>query len=173
LTENGINCARNIARGIRKAGVDFIVTVPDEWSKELLALLQQDRVLKLTYVTREEEGVGIASGAQLGGKNTAIIMQTSGLGNSVNALASLNLVYRIPILILASFRGGPGEEFYHKLYVGVSTKSILHSLGIPYYELESSERASAVIPDAFRQAQDSNTPVVVLIHKRALVGDNG
>ncbi len=158
---------RVIARSIRRAGVDFVVTVPDEWSKELLSLLERDRTLELVYATREEEGVGIAAGAQMGGKNTALMVQTSGLGNSINALASLNQAYRIPLLVLASFRGGPGEEFYHKLFVGLSTKPTLGSLGIPCYELETPERAFSLIPDAFHQAQNANTPVVVLIHKRA------
>lgn len=160
-----------IKRAIQIAGINFVVAVPDEWSKDLLAQLETARNLKLTYATREEEGIGIAVGAQMGGKNTAVIMQTSGLGNSINALASLNLVYRIPVLLLASFRGGPGEEFYHKLYIGLSVRPILSSLGIPCYELESASYATSVIPNAFHQAKNSDIPVTVLIHKRALVGE--
>ncbi len=158
-----------IARALKKADIGLVITVPDEWAKALIEKVHGDAKFRLVYATREEEAVGIATGAQLGGLNAAIIMQNSGLGNSINALASLSLVYRIPLLILASYRGGPGEEFLHKMYIGLSTKDILHSLGIPCFELTSSANTIEVITGAFSQAVAWNIPVVVLMHKKVLV----
>ncbi|MBS7251052.1 MAG: hypothetical protein KIH08_10765 [Candidatus Freyarchaeota archaeon] len=89
-----------IFRELIRFGVDFVVSVPSSLFKNLLDMLDEAKEILHVPVTREEEGVGIAAGAYLGGKTPALIMQNSGLGNSINALASLNMVFKIPLLIL-------------------------------------------------------------------------
>jgi sulfopyruvate decarboxylase subunit alpha len=163
---------RLIVNSLKRIGVELVLVVPDEWSRNLIQMIEDDPSMTLLYVTREEEGFGVAAGAFLGGKKAAMIMQTSGLGNSINVLASLNLVYQIPVVVLASFRGGPGEEYYHKLYVGTSIKQILSALRIPCYEISSEEQIGEVITNSFIQSESSNTPIVVLIEKRILRGEN-
>jgi phosphonopyruvate decarboxylase len=79
----------------------------------------------------EGEAVGIAAGAWLGGAPAAVVMQNSGLGNAVNPLASLAIPYRIPLLLVISWRGEPGRgDAAHHLPMGCATLPILESLGI-------------------------------------------
>ena len=72
--------------GLKDAGIDFIASVPCTGISEILARIDEDPEITHVQATREDEGIGICAGAYLGGKKPAIIMQTSGLGNSINAL---------------------------------------------------------------------------------------
>ena len=71
---------------IKKSGIDLILSLPCILLKGLLTLIDEKKEIQHIPITREEEGVGIAAGAYLGGKTPAILMQNSGLGNSVNAI---------------------------------------------------------------------------------------
>ena len=82
-----------IFNGLKDAGIDFVVSVPCVNLSKLLDMLDEDEEITHIPVTREEEGIGICAGAYLGGKKTAILMQNSGLGNSINALKSLMELY--------------------------------------------------------------------------------
>ena len=75
--------------GLKDAGIDFIVSVPCANLSKILEMIDKDEDIIHIPVTREEEGIGICAGAYLGGKKPAILMQNSGLGNSINALKSL------------------------------------------------------------------------------------
>jgi sulfopyruvate decarboxylase subunit alpha len=83
-------------------------------------------------VTREEEGVGIAAGAALAGKRPLLLMQNSGLGNCVNALASLTGLYGLPLFLLMSHRGGERELICAQKPMGQAAPRVLDALGIPY-----------------------------------------
>ena len=74
-------------------GIDFVVSVPCVNLSRILDMLDADDEITHIPVTREEEGIGICAGAYLGGKKPAILMQNSGLGNSINALKSLTELY--------------------------------------------------------------------------------
>ena len=144
-------------------GVDFAVSVPSSLFKNLLNMLEAEPRPLHVAVTREEEGVGVAAGAYLGGKTPALIIQNSGLGNSINALASLNNVFKIPLLILIAQRGGKGEMIPAQIPMGEATSRLLNSIGIPHYTPKSAEQ----IPKAFQKAKKSfhahEVPVAVLI----------
>ena len=96
--------------GLKDAGIDFVVSVPCVNLSKLLDMLDEDEEITHIPVTREEEGIGICAGAYLGGKKTAILMQNSGLGNSINALKSLMELYKFPLLMIMSHRGTEGEN---------------------------------------------------------------
>nr|MDO8080536.1 sulfopyruvate decarboxylase subunit alpha [Candidatus Freyarchaeota archaeon] len=144
-------------------GVDFATSVPSNLFKNLLSLLDKNPEILHVSVTREEEGVGVAAGAYLGGKTPALVIQNSGLGNSINALASLNKVFKIPLLILVAQRGGKGETIPAQIPMGEATPRLLDAIGIPHYTPKSVEQ----IPKAFQRAKKSfytyETPVAVLI----------
>ena len=89
-----------IYKGIKDAGINFIVSVPCANLKKLLKLIEEDEEIKHVPVTREEEGFGICAGAYMGGLKPAILMQNSGLGNSVNVIASLMKLYQLVRVML-------------------------------------------------------------------------
>ncbi len=97
-----------IVHCMQAAAVDMVVSLPCNMLSGILDEI--DRLpIKRIPVCREEEGVGIAAGAALAGKRPVLLMQNSGLGNCVNALASLTGLYRLPLFLLMSHRGGPGR----------------------------------------------------------------
>ncbi|MEM3526352.1 MAG: sulfopyruvate decarboxylase subunit alpha [Candidatus Jordarchaeaceae archaeon] len=144
-------------------GVDFAVSVPSNLFKILLNLLDKTPSILHVPVTREEEGVGVAAGAYLGGRTPVLIIQNSGLGNSINALASLNTVFKIPLLILVAQRGGKGETIPAQIPMGKATPKLLDAISVPHYTPKSAEQ----IPNAFRKAKEvfhnCEIPVAILI----------
>jgi sulfopyruvate decarboxylase alpha subunit len=92
----------------------------------------------VTYIpaVREDVALGIASAAHLTGRRGGILMQNSGLGNVVNPLTSFNLIYRIPVLMVVSWRGYGGKDAPEHLIMGEKTPHLLHTLGIPHAVLE-------------------------------------
>jgi len=98
-------------------GIDFVCSVPCNMLAGVLKRIEQAPVLHVP-VTREEEGVGIAAGASLGGKRPALLMQNSGLGNSLNALLSLTKLYSLPLPLIISQRGGKGEKVIAQMPTG-------------------------------------------------------
>ena len=116
--------------GLKDAGIDFVVSVPCVNLSKLLDMLDEDEEITHIPVTREEEGIGICAGAYLGGKKTAILMQNSGLGNSINALKSLMELYKFPLLMIMSHRGTEGENICGQVPMGKSTPRILESMDL-------------------------------------------
>ena len=114
-------------------------------------------------VTREEEGFGICAGAFMGGKRTGILMQNSGLGNSVNALASLFELYKIPVLMIMSHRGTEGEFMSAQIPMGTATPKVLDALGIQYFNPKTPEEALKIIPKAWQIAETRGTPIGILL----------
>src|SRR6058998_897440 len=90
------------------AGFDFFTGVPCSLVRTLLVELER-RKLYLGE-TREDAALGVAAGAYLAGRLPVVIMQNSGLGASLNALASLHLLYGIPALLFVTWRGHQGED---------------------------------------------------------------
>src|SRR5215470_14741371 len=88
-----------------KQGYGFFTGVPCSLLAGLFSELEQNDRLDYISAVREDIAIGMAAGAHLAGKKTAVFMQNSGLGVAYNALASLNEIYDIPTLIVVSWRG--------------------------------------------------------------------
>ncbi|MFW9876238.1 MAG: thiamine pyrophosphate-binding protein [Candidatus Thorarchaeota archaeon] len=95
---------------IKNSGIDLILSLPCILLKGLLEEIDRRQEIQHIPITREEEGVGIAAGAYLGGKTPALLIQNSGLGNSINAIKSLLQLYKIPIIFIMSHRGAEGKK---------------------------------------------------------------
>ena len=107
-----MNPSLSIYRGLKRAGIDFATSVPCVNLQQLLTLVGEDPEIIHVPVTREEEGVGLCAGAWMGGRRPALLMQNSGLGNCINALASLDILYGIPLLMVISHRGGEASRWW-------------------------------------------------------------
>src|SRR5207244_12284766 len=101
--------ARTILETFRAEDVRNLVFLPDTVMGRLLALAEEEPFFRLVGVHREEEAVGILAGLFLAGQRGAMLVQSSGLGNTLNALGSLAMAYRIPFPLLVSLRGELGE----------------------------------------------------------------
>ena len=114
-------------------GVDFFTGVPDSILGGIIAELMIRRLF--TPAVREDEAVGMAAGAYMAGKFPAVLMQNSGLGTSLNALISLNVIYRQPCVLIVSWRGQGGKDAPEHLVMGEVMPQLLDTVHIPHRTL--------------------------------------
>jgi sulfopyruvate decarboxylase subunit alpha len=149
-------------RAFSAAGVEILPYVPDG---VLAPLLNQaaERGFGLVPLTREEEGIGVLSGVYLGGRRGALLMQTSGLGNSLNAIGSLAMAQRIPLPMVVTERGGLGEKVATQIPFGSALPRILAAMGISVFEVSQASQTFDVVTGATEMAYVSRVPTVILI----------
>jgi sulfopyruvate decarboxylase subunit alpha len=158
--------ARAIIDGLKKAGIDFVATLPDEKMLEVIRTVEKDTGLRHIPLCREEEGIGICAGAYLAGRKTALIMQNAGFLNSCNALTTTCLQFQIPVVLLIYYAGDIGDRGFTTL--GGVTEPVLQALGIRSYILRKSEDIDETMIGAQILAEDSKKPVAVLLTKSVL-----
>ena len=147
-------------RSLLDAGFDFFTGVPCSMVKSLIATLEE----RGGYIpeTREDAAVGLAAGASMAGKQPVVIMQNSGLGVCLNALASLSLIYHLPCLLLITWRGYQGTDAPEHLIMGDISPTLLETLGVPHRVL-----SAATVQDSLRWAvetlKERNQPVALLL----------
>ena len=151
-----------IYEGLKNAGIDFIVSVPCANLKKLLVMVEEDESIRHVPVTREEEGFAICAGAYMGGMKPAILMQNSGLGNSVNVLASLIKLYNFPILMIISHRGTFGEGVYGQVPMSKATTKIFDSMDISYYKVNNPNESTDIVKRAWDLSLISEEPIALL-----------
>jgi sulfopyruvate decarboxylase alpha subunit len=156
--------AERVCAGIRSADCRWVVYVPDNPLSQVLRVLARDYPDASTLVaTREEEAFGVASGLYLGGCRSTVMLQSSGVGNSLNAMGSLLVAYHIPVLILVSMRGGPGEWNEAQVPVGRAVPLFFDALGIQYTKAEAVSGAEEAVQHAARLAFGTRTPAACLL----------
>lgn len=156
---------------LKKIGIKYVVTLPDNWIKELIQIVSQDGNILKVPVAREDEGVGICTGLYLAGQDSALLIQNAGLLLCCNALKSLALKYQIPVFMLISNRGAIGELAPYHIAVGQGqvTAPVLDALKIPYTSVSHPSEVGR-IAEAHRFCKLSRWPVAVILGKDALVG---
>jgi sulfopyruvate decarboxylase subunit beta len=122
---------------LKRHGIDFTASLPCEKIKTLLEMAARD--LPHLPLTREEEGVGICAGAALAGKRPALFVQSSGIGNMINALLSLTQFYELPLAIFVSQRGVYKEKIEAQFPMGRRLPGLLSGAGITYTEIKTGE----------------------------------
>jgi sulfopyruvate decarboxylase subunit alpha len=125
--------AAGVCAGVHAASCRHVVYVPDNplshVLKEFAATLPD---VRLILATREEEAFGIAAGLYLAGAKPILMFQSSGLGNSLNAITSLFLPYQVPALMIVSMRGDESEWNAAQVPMGRALPAILDAMAVPY-----------------------------------------
>ncbi|MBN1329835.1 MAG: hypothetical protein JXA54_10210 [Candidatus Heimdallarchaeota archaeon] len=144
----------------------FISGVPCSYFKEFLSLLttiENETPLKHISATREDEAVGVACGAAFSGKRALVYLQNSGLGNIGDVLTSLAQLYKLPMLLLISYRGlEPDRDFPEHSLMGELTEPILKSLKLPYWTL-TEDFWEATMNLALQEMEATSVPVALLV----------
>lgn len=164
--EEIVKAGAAIVAGLKKAGIDFVATLPDEKLLGLIRAIEKDTDIKHVPLCREEEGIGICAGAYLAGRKTAIIMQNAGFLNSCNALTTTSLQFQIPLLMLIYYAGDIGDQGFTTL--GSVTEPVLEAMGFRTYVLRRREDIDEILNGAQILADDSKKPVAVLLAKSVL-----
>jgi sulfopyruvate decarboxylase subunit alpha len=161
---------------LSRHGVTDVVSLPDNSSSALLALLRQSGEIRLLSVTREGEAFALAAGLWLGGRNPLVLIQNTGLLESGDSLRGTLVRMRIPVVCLVTYRGyakfarletppDPSPEVLSRPdldSVAVMTEPTLRAWGVPFDFLHTNEDIGK-ISAAFAQAQQLSAPVAVLV----------
>ncbi|MGH2541620.1 MAG: thiamine pyrophosphate-binding protein [Ardenticatenaceae bacterium] len=148
---------------LKASGVRIISALPETWLVHLIRMADEDPGVHLVRLAKEEEGVGISAGAHLAGVKSAMLMQNHGFLASINGIVSLAHLYRIPLLMLISYRGEFGERDPWQTEGGGATEALLQALRIPYERLDDASHVEKRIRKALTLAEASLKPVALLL----------
>ena len=156
-----------IHRELFSAGVRVVGYVPDAGHKRLIELCQADKRMRAVVLTTEEEGIGLAAGAWLGGQKSVLLMQSSGVGNVVNVLGMVREC-RFPLVTLVTMRGEQGEFNPWQVPMGQAVRPVLEAMGTVVHAPAAEAEIVPTVNAALRLAYNSYASVAVLIPQRVI-----
>ncbi|MGH8668833.1 MAG: phosphonopyruvate decarboxylase [Burkholderiales bacterium] len=156
-----------IHRELAAAKVGIVGYVPDAGHKRLIELCRADPAMRAVVLSTEEEGIGLAAGAWLGGARSVLLMQSSGVGNVINALGMVKEC-RFPLVTLVTMRGEEGEFNPWQVPMGQATRGVLEAMGTVVQRPASAEEIAPTVNAALRLAYNSYASVAVLIAQRII-----
>lgn len=154
-------------RALKNAGVRLVGYVPDAGHKRLIELCHADRALRAVVLSTEEEGIGLAAGAWLGGARSALLMQSSGVGNCINVLGMVREC-RFPLVMLVTMRGESGEFNPWQVPMGQATPAVLEAMGVVVQKVSAANEVAPALAAAARLAFDSYAAVAVLVSQSVI-----
>jgi phosphonopyruvate decarboxylase len=158
---------REFAAALERHGFDFFTGVPCSLIEDLIAVLERGERAPYVTAAREDAAVGVAAGAWFGGKAPVVLMQNSGLGTSLNALASLSLMYGLPALLVITWRGYEGKDAPEHILTGEITPKLLELLRIPFRVL-AADSLEADLEWAAREMRARSQPVAIVVPPRVV-----
>ena len=156
-----------IHRELAAAKIRVVGYVPDAGHKRLIELCQADQSMRAVVLSTEEEGIGLAAGAWLGGERSVLLMQSSGVGNVINALGTIKEC-RFPLVTIVTMRGEEGEFNPWQVPMGQATRPVLEVMGTVVHRPGSAEEIAPTVNAALRLAYNSYACVAVLIPQRVI-----
>ena len=148
---------------LKACDVRLMSALPETWLVHLIRMAEDDPAMTLVRLAKEEEGIGISAGAYLAGVKSALLMQNHGFLQSINGIVGLSRLYRIPLLMLVSYRGEFGERDPWQTEGGGVTEAVLQALDIPFTRLDEAAQIAPRIRKAQTLADASLKPVAVLL----------
>src|SRR5256885_15104953 len=124
-----------ISRALKACGIRLLSALPETWLVHLIQIAEDDPEMTLVRLAKEEEGVGLSAGAHFAGVKSAMLMQNHGFLAAINGIVSFAHLYKIPLLMLISYRGSFGERDPWQTQGGAMTEPVLSALRIPFTHL--------------------------------------
>ena len=157
----------DIFAALKAAEIRQIGYVPDAGHTRLIERVQADREIRAVSLTSEEEGIGLAAGAWLGGQRAALLMQSSGVGNCINML-SLAKSCRFPLILVVTMRGEWGEFNPWQVPMGTKTQAALELMDVLVYRAERAEEVGETVTAALDIAFNGGLVTAVLLAQRLI-----
>jgi len=151
----------------KRVGIRQVGYVPDAGHSRLIKLCVEDSQIADVLLTTEEEGIGLVTGAHLGGQRAALLIQSSGVGNCIN-MFSLAKNLGVPCLVLVTMRGEFAEFNPWQVPMGTITKPVLELAGFLTYRVEQPDEVDDVVGAACDMAFNGNLMVAVLLSQRLI-----
>ena len=142
----------------------FFTGVPCSLLSGLIYELEGQQEARYIPAVREDAAVGLCTGAYLAGAMPVLLMQNSGLGYSLNAFTSLNLIYNIPMLVIMSWRGKDGKDAPEHIIMGDIDKQLLKTAGMEY-SLLNEENCEEVLRKAKNKICEEKLPYTLIVEK--------
>jgi sulfopyruvate decarboxylase alpha subunit len=155
-------------RHFKDAGVAQVGYVPDAGLTKLIERCREDNAIDTVMCATEEEAIGLAGGAWLGGQKSAVLMQSSGVGNTINAIASLITSAQFPLFTIVTMRGEWGEGNPWQVPMGQAVEPVLQAVGVKTFRAETEDDADKMIEAGLRMAFSTDQPIAVLIAQRVI-----
>ena len=155
--------ADEVHRELTRAGVRIVGYVPDGGHKRLIELCLADKSMRSVALTTEEDGIGLAAGAWLGGTKSALLMQSSGVGNIVNVLGILKTC-RFPLTIVVTMRGEAGEFNSWQVPMGEGTQASFETMGVKVVRASAAGEVAPLVAAALK----SDQATAVLISQKVI-----
>jgi sulfopyruvate decarboxylase alpha subunit len=157
----------DIFAALKAAEIRQVGFVPDAGHTRLIQLCQTDPEIRAVGLTSEEEGIGLAAGAWLGGQRAALLMQSSGVGNCINML-SMTKSCRFPMSLLVTMRGEWGEFNPWQVPMGTKTQAALELMDVLVYRVERAEEAGETVTAALDIAFNGGLVTAILLSQRLI-----
>lgn len=157
----------DVFREMKRRHIETVCTVPDGGLTRLLNMVKADPAMRLMTLSTEQEGMGIVTGQWLGGKRSMIAMQSSGVGNCINAIG-LPSVMRAPCLMLITMRGQWGEFNPWQVQMGQGTRPSLEAVGVKCFPVDKAEEVGETFVGAADMAFNGGFACAVLISQRVI-----
>jgi sulfopyruvate decarboxylase alpha subunit len=164
---NSADWREQVFDALEHAGIEIFCYLPDAGLDSFIRRASAGNTGRAIMLTTEEEGVGICCGAWLGGKRAALLIQSSGVGNCINAF-SLVTNCRFPFFMLVSMRGEFGEGNPWQIPMGSTTRELLELAGFQVFRAAHPEDAVAMVAEGLKMAWRSDAPVAVLLSQRLI-----
>lgn len=156
-----------IFAALKAADIRQVGYVPDAGHARLIDLCRADPDIRAVPLTTEEEGIGLAAGAWLGGQRAALLMQSSGVGNCINMLG-LTKSCRFPLVMLVTMRGEWAEFNPWQVPMGSKTGAALELMDVLVYRAERAEEAAETVAAALDIAFNGSLAAAVLLSQRLI-----
>jgi len=159
--------SQEVFDAMKLRGISTVVTVPDGGLTRLLKMCDADANTRLVTLTTEEEGIGVTTGLWLGGERGMLAMQSSGVGNCINALGYAATL-RAPLLMLVTMRGQWGEFNPWQVPMGQATRAVLEAMAAKCFPVDEAARVGETFAAAADMAFFGNFATAVLVSQRVI-----
>lgn len=162
--------ARRVVEQAAACDISLVASLPDNWVAEVIREFDRDDRFRHVPVNREESAVGLCSGAFFSGTGSMAVMGASGLMTLIYAITKINYTYEIPMMILATLRGAPGDTAKFHVSNGLYFLPSLEAINLTYTVIDSQDK----IPEIKRMYDHSRTvsrPAVAIMTRDVLRGE--
>ncbi len=157
----------DVFREMKARKIETVATIPDGGLTRLLKMVEADKGMRLVTLSTEEEGMGLVAGQWIGGKRAMIAMQSSGVGNCVNALG-LPSSFKTPCLMLVTMRGQWGEFNPWQNQMGGAVQTVLEAVGVRCFPVDRPAEVGEVFAAAADMAFHGTMSTAVLVSQRTI-----
>jgi sulfopyruvate decarboxylase alpha subunit len=167
MTTKTRHWSQDVFAEMKARDIGTVATIPDGGLTQLLNMVVADKDMRLVTLSTEEEGIGVTTGQWLGGKRAMIAMQSSGVGNCINALG-IPVTMRAPCLMLVTMRGQWGEFNPWQVPMGQATRTVLEAVGVRCFPVEHAEEIAETFAAAADIAFNGRLSAAVLVSQRVI-----